>query len=330
MQHSPLVSILIPLYNAEKYIAQTIESGLAQTWPNKEIIVINDGSTDNSLKVARSFENRGVIVIDQPNAGCSAAKQAAYERSKGDFIQYLDADDILSPDKIAAQMELLLQQPHKLAVCRTAYFFDEEDYRLSSPSPNTYFLDSLDDPIEFLIRLYGGNGQGGMIQPNAFLTPRTIADQAGPWDISISPSPDEDGEYFCRIILASQGVVYSQKGINYYRKRRKGGSLAGLSSHRGMKGALRSLELKGRHLLSRTNDERARMAVAASYFHFAIRTFCYYRDLSEQALRFMEDLRVMPPIPRMGGPILEIIKHIFGWKMASLCSFYYRNLLSKL
>ena len=103
---SPLVSILIPCYNAEPWLAQTLESALAQTWPHREIIVVNDGSTDLSLQIARQYEVRGIRVLDQPNRGASAARNAAFAACQGEWIEFLDADDLLAPDKIERQMRL--------------------------------------------------------------------------------------------------------------------------------------------------------------------------------------------------------------------------------
>src|ERR1700723_2411466 len=101
----PLVSILIPAYNSEESIAQTLRSALAQTWKRKEIIVVDDGSTDRTLDVARQFEAEGVRALTQRNQGAAVARNKAFALSHGDYIQWLDADDILAPDKIATQMQ---------------------------------------------------------------------------------------------------------------------------------------------------------------------------------------------------------------------------------
>ena len=101
----PLVSILIPAFNAETWVADTIRSALAQTWPRKEIIVIDDGSTDRTLVVARRFASKDVAVVTQKNQGAAAARNHALALSQGDYIQWLDADDLLSPDKIAKQIQ---------------------------------------------------------------------------------------------------------------------------------------------------------------------------------------------------------------------------------
>ena len=108
----PLVSILIPAYNAERWIADAIRSALAQTWPNKEIIVVDDGSADQTLQVARGFASKSVLVTTQPNRGAAAARNHAFSLGQGDYIQWLDADDLLAPDKVSLQMEALEHRLH--------------------------------------------------------------------------------------------------------------------------------------------------------------------------------------------------------------------------
>ena len=98
------MSILIPAYNAEAWIADSIESALNQTWSRKEIIVVDDGSTDKTLLIAQEFVSSEVRVITQRNEGAASARNKAFSVSRGDYIQWLDADDLLVPDKIAQQM----------------------------------------------------------------------------------------------------------------------------------------------------------------------------------------------------------------------------------
>jgi glycosyltransferase involved in cell wall biosynthesis len=100
----PLVSILVPAYNAEAWIADTLRSAIAQTWECKEIIVIDDGSTDQTLAVARQFESDQLRVVTQKNQGASATRNNAFAMSKGDYVQWLDADDLMTPEKTASQI----------------------------------------------------------------------------------------------------------------------------------------------------------------------------------------------------------------------------------
>jgi glycosyltransferase involved in cell wall biosynthesis len=194
----PLVSVIIPVYNAEKFIGETLDSVFAQTWTNKEVIVVNDGSTDNTSALLAQLHHPQLTIINQQNGGASKAKQMGLERAAGDFIQYLDADDLLAPRKIELQIGPLLENPQKIAICKTAHFFDGSDYKYDNlPDDDHFFKNYLDEPLLFLLKLYGGlDLHAGMIHPNSFLIPQIIARKAGGWDASFSPCPDEDGEYF--------------------------------------------------------------------------------------------------------------------------------------
>ncbi|MEP7341835.1 MAG: glycosyltransferase [Acidobacteriota bacterium] len=104
------VSILIPCYNAERWVAQAIESVLAQTWPEKEVIVVDDGSTDGSLEIIKRFDGQ-IRWESGPNRGGNVTRNRLLELATGEWVQYLDADDYLLPDKITKQMEFLAEQP---------------------------------------------------------------------------------------------------------------------------------------------------------------------------------------------------------------------------
>ena len=101
--YSPLVSILIPCYNAEQWVGQAIESALAQTWRDKEVLVVDDGSTDGSLEIIRSHGDR-IRFESGPNRGANVARNRLLELSHGEWLQYLDADDYLLDDKISGQL----------------------------------------------------------------------------------------------------------------------------------------------------------------------------------------------------------------------------------
>ena len=94
-----LVSIVVPCYNAERFLPETLESALLQTYPHTEIIVIDDGSTDGTAEIIRAYAGR-VTAEFGPNRGASAARNRGTALARGEFIQYLDADDLLPPDAI--------------------------------------------------------------------------------------------------------------------------------------------------------------------------------------------------------------------------------------
>jgi len=206
----PLVSILIPAYNAEEWVEKTIRCALTQTWPNKEIIVVDDGSKDRTAEIARTFESHGVQVVVQRNQGASAARNHAFSLSKGDYIQWLDADDLLSVDKIEKQMEPVMNGLSKrtLLSASWAHFMYRPQSARFSPSPLWCDL----SPKEWLLRKMQFNV---FMQTSTWLVSREITEAAGPWDIRLLG--DDDGEYFCRVLMASDGVRFVPDARVYYR-----------------------------------------------------------------------------------------------------------------
>lgn len=101
-----LVSIIIPCHNAERYVGESIESALAQTYVHKEVVVVDDGSTDSSLEVIRSF-GKQIRCVTGPQKGGGAARNRGLGESRGEYIQFLDADDLLDPRKLELQTEVL-------------------------------------------------------------------------------------------------------------------------------------------------------------------------------------------------------------------------------
>ncbi|OPY80117.1 MAG: putative glycosyltransferase EpsH [Syntrophorhabdus sp. PtaU1.Bin153] len=106
----PLVSIIIPTYNYGKYLARAIQSCLDQTHKHLEIIVIDDGSTDNTHEIARAFADK-IIYVHQQNMGVSSARNHGLERARGDFISFLDADDYLTEDSVTTRLSILFEYP---------------------------------------------------------------------------------------------------------------------------------------------------------------------------------------------------------------------------
>src|SRR3712207_2570902 len=106
MSH-PLVSIIVSCYNAEKYIFETLESLINQTYQNIEIIVVNDGSTDKSEEIIRNVSDERIKYFKQTNKGQCAALNTGFKFSQGKYIKFYDADDVLNPTAIEGQVEVL-------------------------------------------------------------------------------------------------------------------------------------------------------------------------------------------------------------------------------
>lgn len=121
---SPLVSVVIPAYNSEKFITEAIESALRQDYSPIEIIVVDDGSTDNTFDIASSFGNR-VIVLQQANQGAAVARNLGIRKANGKYIAFLDADDIWWEHKISHQIAELQKTDYRIAYSRFIWWHPE-------------------------------------------------------------------------------------------------------------------------------------------------------------------------------------------------------------
>lgn len=249
----PFVSILIPAYNAELWIADTLRSALAQTWGRKEIIVVDDGSTDRTLAIARQFESDSVHVFTHSNQGAAAARNQAFVLSRGDYIQWLDADDLLAPDKIERQVEALVGCRSSRTLLSSEWGqFRYRHYRAKFV-PTALWCDL--SPVEWLLRKMGQNLH---MQPATWLVSRELTSAAGAWDTSMFV--DDDGEYFCRVLLASDGVRFVPKARVYYRAS-GASSLSYIgNSEKKIEAQWRSMKLHIGYLRSLEDSERVRMA----------------------------------------------------------------------
>lgn len=121
----PLISVVIPVYNGEKTIRETIESVLNQTLSNLEIILINDGSQDSTLKIVSSVKDFRVKTFSYPNKGLSASRNRGISQAAGDYIAFIDADDLWTPDKLEAQFNALQANPQAAVAYSWTDYIDE-------------------------------------------------------------------------------------------------------------------------------------------------------------------------------------------------------------
>lgn len=304
----PLVSVLIPCYNAGRWIAETLESVLAQTWPNLEIIVVDDGSSDDSVAAIEKSDSNRVKLIKQQNSGAASARNRAFNESKGEFIQHLDADDLLSPRKIELQMSRLADKSDCVASAEWARFRNHKDEAHFTPDDTWQDL----PPVEWLINAWQEGG--GMLYPALWLVPRHILIKAGPWrdDLSLN----DDGEFFTRVILASNRILFCEGARTYYRSGITG-SLSGLKSRKGWESQFKVIDLCEGYLRAHEDSARTRRVCAMLWQRFAHASYPYCRDLAEQALqraRMLHPARLKPE----GGPAFKLIANTLGWKAARL------------
>jgi glycosyltransferase involved in cell wall biosynthesis len=314
---TPLVSVIIPCKNAAPWLGQAIESCLAQSWPRVEVIVVDNGSGDASRDIARRFAGR-LALIECAVPGASAARNTGLDHARGDFIQFLDADDVLDDTKIARQMRRLAEAPRG-AIASGAWGRFRDDPREARFVPEPVWCDLA--PEAFLTASWCG---GGMMAPFAWLAPRAVIDAAGRWDETLSLN--DDGEFFCRVVLASSGIVFCDDARGFYRT----GAGMSLSSRRdpgALGSAYRAIELSSGHLLARHPlSATARAACAALYQRFIYDTFPLVPDLVSRAETRVAALGGSD-LTIAGGRLFKSLSRCIGWKAARRCQLGWRELI---
>jgi glycosyltransferase involved in cell wall biosynthesis len=304
----PLVSILIPAHNAERWIGDTIRSVINQTWPHKEIIVVDDGSKDRTAEVARQFASKQILVVSQENQGAAATRNHALRLSQGDYIQYLDADDLISPDKIEKQIASLQESDGKRTLLSSAWAFFNYRTRQAKFIATPLWQDL--SPVEWLFRKLEYNLY---MQTATWLTSRELSEAAGLWDTRLFS--DDDGEYFCRVLLASNGTRFVPQSKVFYRNT-PSARLGQIGASDKKKDAmLLAMKLHMGYLRSLEESERTK-AACLTYMRNWLDNFYPERpdivaELQGIAAEFHTELKP----PRLRSKY-GWIKPILGWKTA--------------
>src|SRR5688572_14316988 len=179
---SPLVSILVPCYNQGRFLSFAIDSALAQTYPNVEVVVVNDGSTDDTSEVARSYGDR-IVLVEQENAGLSAARNSGVLASSGEFVVLLDSDDVLLPECVGMRVRHLLDAPQVGIVAGYYREIDETGERLPRV-PEVRRLSSQAHYYQAVKRNWG--------PPVGWTIRRSALDECGMFDPSLRSCEDWD------------------------------------------------------------------------------------------------------------------------------------------
>ena len=296
-----LVSVVVPAFNAARWIGETLASVTAQTWTNLEIIVVDDGSVDKTADVVAAFADPRLRLVRHDHHGAAAARNRGILESRGELIQFLDADDVLSHDKIERQARALQSAlSDSLASCAWARFSKTPD-ALRVEAEQVW---AIADPVEWLVKSLAG---GGMMQPGAWLTPRVLIDAAGPWNENLSLH--DDGEFFCRVLLRAKRNIFVHEAIVYYRDVNE--SLSRRRGRAAIESALAVCRLRANHLLAVRDDRNSRRALATQYAQFAYEFASVAPDLTAEALAAIHELGEKPA-GNIGGKLFRLSAALLG------------------
>ncbi len=203
----PTVSVVIPLYNSEKTIQSSIDSVLNQTFSDFELIIINDGSTDQSLDIVKAFQDKRLHILSFQNSGAAAARNRGIANAKGHYIAFLDADDLWTPDKLIDQVSAFKKNPDTGLVYSWSDYIDKNGNSIC-PGKRVITSDDIEETYgKLLISNFLENGSTPLI-------PKSILDDVGYFNEALNSSQDLD--LYLRI-AAKYNFIAVPKVQVYYR-----------------------------------------------------------------------------------------------------------------
>lgn len=226
-----LVSVVIPFHNSLRFLSETIESVLAQTYPHWELLLVDDGSSDGSADIARGYAARNsdrIKYLEHPghaNFGVTRTRNLGAEMSRGEFLAFLDSDDVWLPHKLKDQVGLMILHPQVGLVCAPSVYWHgwdedvpaeirQQDYvPLLAPAGRVY-----ESPVLFVST--HPIGRWGAPCPSSFLLRRSLFDMVGGFVEEFNPSTFqlcEDSAFLTKIYLSDARVYMSETCSDYYR-----------------------------------------------------------------------------------------------------------------
>jgi glycosyltransferase involved in cell wall biosynthesis len=303
----PLVSVIIPVFNSENYLKQSIDSVLRQTYSPIEIIAVNDGSTDGSEAILKTEfgDNKNVKIITTENEGQSAACNLGFAQSKGDYIKFLDSDDLISPNFIENQMRLLSGSDDVISSASWGRFYNND---LQTFKLNTESVWRDLKPIDWIVEALE-NGTN-MMQCALWLIPRKILMKSGLWNEELSLNNDFD--FIIRVLLASSEIRFSRESILYYRSGLPN-SLSQRKSKSAWLSGITSNLLGTESILTFENSPRTRHACGKNLCYWLFHTYYVHRDLGKLVEKKINDQNFH--VVYGARPITKMFSLLFGWKL---------------
>jgi glycosyltransferase involved in cell wall biosynthesis len=276
---NPTVSVVMPAFNASAFISDAITSVLNQSFEDIELLVVDNLSTDSTMKIAQQFKDPRVRVTQCNKRGAAAARNAGANLARGGYLQFLDADDLLFPEKIENQLKLLRTcPPRTVASCAWGRFYEDANNAEFFREP---VWKDYTKAWEWLLESWEG---GGMMQTACWLVPREIVEEVGPWNESLISNPNDDGEYFCRVLLRSLSVAYCPINGVFYRSCIPG-SVSRQADDNAVESAFCTCELYEKHIENAGLSTRFHAALRRNYLNFIYQYHPTHMDLMKKAWR---------------------------------------------
>ncbi len=301
----PLVSVCMPAYNAGKYIAEAVRSILEQTYANWELIIVNDGSTDDTATMLTQFADPRISIHQQENSGQCAAANKAFNLSKGNLIKFMDADDMISPGYIAEQVKRIGDSDDIIASAAWGRFYNDD---ISTFKLADDLIREDCKPIDWLVSSM--DGKQVMMQCAIWLIPRAVLEKSGLWDKRLSLI--NDFEFIIRVLLCAREIRFAENAVLYYRSGLQN-SLSSLKSSKGAQSAYDSINMGTLYMLTFEASDRVKKVCAGCFQNFVYSFYPFHKALIQQAeLKIKELGGTTSPFPSGGYTLM--LQKIIGWK----------------
>lgn len=248
------ISVIIPAKNSAGFIEETLHSVLRQSWDDLDVVVVDDGSTDDTRSKVADLHDARLRLFSSGGVGAAAARNYGFKQSHGQWVMFLDSDDLISPTKLESQLRVLQRRENSLANCAWAHF--SGTITGIAAETQSCWLES--DPVVWLQNSLSG---GGMMQTGCWLVPRRLVEQSGGWNESLSLH--DDGEFFCRLLMLAESVHFVKDELVYYRM--VPDSLSRQRSQAAAVSAFNVCKLRDQHLWNRDHSTATRVALATQY-----------------------------------------------------------------
>lgn len=299
------VSIIIPLHNAESYIGEAVDSCLNQTYANIEVIVVENGSNDGSWNIISNYKDSRISRFQIEASSATVARNYGYKKSTGNYIMFLDADDVLSNNKIEDQIKFIEQYGESTIVsCAWGMF---NNHVANAKFNKSLVWRNYEKPIEWLIDSWTG---GGMMQTACWLTHRNLIEKAGLWDETLKKNPNDDGDFFCRVLLKAERILFAEKSKVYYRMPTSK-NVSENRSNTAVASLLGSFYSYQNEILKVEESKRVRTALAYNYSRFIYEFYPQHKQLIQQAQAHIKALGVTTPI--VGGQKFQKLAQCIGF-----------------
>lgn len=308
MKTNPLVSIIMPAYNASAYIAEAIQSVLDQAWTNWELIIVDDGSTDDTLQIAQRFatkDNR-IQVYHQSNQGGCVARNEALKHITGDYVQYLDADDKLDAKKIANQLEMDIDEDTLLYGTCLRLCVNGDIVPSSMDRLYIDYRPALNAQVEIWKNHFNS------FPYSSYLIPRAISDLVGEWNVQLKRS--QDSEYMARVLALAKKLVYVPDAIFYYRQVENSVSAKPLSRQQMQSEAI-VCDVIADAILAHMKSLDAKRACEIHYTDVLTAWYPQNKFVVKDMLKAMKTRGLKFNFENRGR-LFHILKNIFGWRAA--------------